>query len=200
MKIFLRRFELISNLADQNFRPILHSGQNYKRLKKKVAKNKGFYSTPYESARNGRNFTWKILAYFSDLNYSNQLLFYQKNWKQRKKWFFVLFWGNFHWIMKFFILPHMNRPIMAGISQKNSCRVFVIHIKRINPFYWKKTKTRVKNQFCAQLLHFYPFWWGNFFRFFFSKNPIFHDQTIFWSWKIGFWKKKRKKKRLFKYV
>ena len=50
----------------------------------------------------------------------------------------------------------------------------MIYIKRINTFCWKKTKTKVKIQFCAQVLHFYPFRWGNFFRFFFkTKTKIF---------------------------
>ena len=59
-------------------------------LEKKVAKNDGFCSTPYDSADNSRKIMKKIFLCFFNLNRFNQPL-----------------------------LPHMNRPIMAGNYENN---------------------------------------------------------------------------------
>ena len=65
MKIFLSNLECICWSGRPKFLADLHSGQNYKRLKKKVAKNDGFCSTPYDSADNSRKIMKKVFCVFS---------------------------------------------------------------------------------------------------------------------------------------
>ena len=125
MKMFLGNLECICWSGRPKFLADLHSGQNYKRLKKKLLKMMSFVlphmnrSEMAESShkQNFGAFLIKIVAINS--------YFTKKIENNAKKWFFL----KFQWFFPFFgviliklwclfFLPQMNRPITGGNYKK----------------------------------------------------------------------------------
>ena len=64
--------------------------------------------------------------------------------------------------MMSFVLPHMNRPEMAGSSHKKSFGAFLIKIVAINSYFTKKIENNAKKMIFCKISVILPLFGGNF--------------------------------------